>query len=209
LRAVTTTNQPQTLTSVVRRWAPHLRVVSVSNPEPHLERLNVVATTSDPEVARDAVLDLEAEEGDDARIGLVALGPPTDERRPDGVDPEGVARAVGPRVVVGGTIGAAAGAGLGAAVAAISGAEASVVVVAALAGAALLTVPGAIWATFSRFGGSDAYRQTFVDENIDELNVVSLHTSDRNEAERAMARLSARPELVVRLLDGDGNAVRQ
>jgi hypothetical protein len=181
--------------------------VSVSNPEPHLERLNVVATTSDPEVARGAVLDLEAEEGDDARIGLVALGPPTDE--PDGVDPEGVARAVGPRVVVGGTIGAAAGAGLGAAVAAISGAEASVVVVGALAGAALLTVPGAIWATFSRFGGSDAYRQTFVDENLDELNVVSLHTSDRNEAERAMARLSARPELVVRLLDGDGNAVRQ
>lgn len=179
----------------------------MSNPEPHLERLNVVATTSDPEVARDAVLDLEAEEGDDARIGLVALGPPKDE--PDGVDPEGVARAVGPRVVVGGTIGAAAGAGLGAAVAAISGAEASVVVVGALAGAALLTVPGAIWATFSRFGGSDAYRQTFVDENLDELNVVSLHTSDRNEAERAMARLSARPELVVRLLDGDGNAVRQ
>jgi hypothetical protein len=208
-QGVTATNQPQTLTSVVRQWAPHLRVVSVSNPEPHLQRLNVVATTSDPTVARDAVLDLEATEDDDARIGLVALGPPTDEGRPDGVDPEGVGRAVGPRIVVGGAVGAAAGAGIGAAATAISGAEASLVVVGALAGAALLTVPGAIWATFPRLGGSDAYRQTFVDENVDELNVVSLHTSNRQEAERAMARLSARPELVVRLLDGDGNAVHQ
>ena len=202
------TNQPQTLTSVVTQWAPHLRVVSVSQPEPHLEQLNVVATTSDPKVARDAVLDLEAAEGDDARIGLVALGPPTDER-PDGIDPEGVGRAVAPRVVVGGAIGAAVGAGLGAAVTAISGAEAGLVAVGALAGAALLTVPGAIWATFTRLGGSDAYRQTFVDENVDELNVVSLHTSDQDEAERAMARLAARPELAVRLLDADGNAVRQ
>jgi hypothetical protein len=202
------TNQPRTLTSVVRRWAPHLEVVSVSQPEPHLERLNVVATTSDPVVARDAVLDLEAAEGDGARIGLVALGSPKDEGRPDGIDPEGVGRAVGPRVLVGGAIGAAAGAGLGAALTAISGAEASVVAVGALAGAALLTVPGAIWATFTRLGGSDAYRQTFVDESVDELNVVSLHTSNRDEAERAMARLSARPELAVQLLDGDGNPVR-
>ena len=180
----------------------------MSQPEPHLEPLNVVATTSDPEVAREAVLDLEAAEGDDARVGLVALGSPTDESRPDGIDPEGVGRAVGPRVVIGGAIGAAAGAGLGAAVTAISGAEAGLVAVGALAGAALLTVPGAIWATFSRMGGSDAYRQTFVDENVDELNVVSLHTSDQDEAQRAMTRLTARPELMVRLLDGDGNAVR-
>jgi hypothetical protein len=203
------TNQPQTLSSVVRQWAPHLRVVSMSQPEPHLERLNVVATTSDPKVARDAVLDLEAAEGADARIGLVALGPPTEEDRPVGIDPEGVGRAVAPRVVVGGAIGAAAGAGLGAAVTAISGAEAGMVAVGALAGAALLTVPGAIWGAFPRLGGSDAYRQTFVDDNVDELNVVSLHTSDRDDAERAMARLSARPELVVRLLDADGNAVRR
>ena len=203
------TQQPQTLSSVVQQWAPHLRVVSMSQPEPHLERLNVVATTSDPKVARDAVLDLEEAEGADARIGLVALGSPTDEDRPVGVDPEGVGRAVAPRVVVGGAIGAAAGAGLGAAVTAISGAEAGMVAVGALAGAALMTVPGAIWAAFPRLGGSDAYRQTFVNEDVDELNVVSLHTSDLEDAERALTRLSAHPELEVRLLDADGNALRR
>jgi hypothetical protein len=75
------------------------------------------------------------------------------------------------------------------AVTAISGADPGSIVGGALAGAALLAVPGAIWATFLRLGGSDAYRQTFVNDDVDELNVVSLHTSDRAEADRAFARL--------------------
>jgi hypothetical protein len=206
---VTVPEQSLTLTSVVRRWAPHLRVVSVSNPEPHFESLNVVATTSDPEVARHAVLDLEAEEGDDARIGLVALGTPEQDREVEGVDPEGVGRAVAPRIVTGGAIGAAVGAGVGATATALSGADTGLMVGGALAGAALLAVPGAIWATFPRLGASDAYRQTFVDTEIDELNVVSLHTSDRDEADRAMARLSGHGDLVVRLLDAEGNPLRR
>lgn len=192
---------------MVRSWAPHLRVVSVSNPEPHLESLNVVATTSDATVARDAVLELEAEGGDDARIGLVALGRPT-AGESDGVDPEGVSRTVAPRIVTGGAIGAGVGAAIGGGITAISGADPSFIVGGALAGAALLTVPGAIWATFPRLGGSDAYRQTFVDDAVDQLNVVSLHTTDQAEADRAVARLSARPELEVRVLDAEGNAVR-
>lgn len=206
-RAVTSPDRPETLTSLVRRWAPHLRLVSVSNPEPHLEQLNVVATTPDASLARAAVLDLEAEEGDDARIGLVALGSPDHDGELVGVDPEGVGRTVAPRIVAGGAIGAAVGAGVGAAVTAISGADTSYVVGGALAGAALLAVPGAIWATFLRLGGSDAYRQTFVNDDVDELNVVSLHTSDRAEADRALARLSSRPGLAVHLLDSDGNPV--
>jgi hypothetical protein len=209
VRAVKSPEQPQTLTGMVRQWAPHLRLMSVSNPEPHLERLNVVATTSDASVARAAVLDLEAEEGDDARIGLVALGSPTsdDDDEPVGVDPEGVGRTVAPRIVTGGAIGAAVGAGVGATVTAISGADTGFIVGGALAGAALLAVPGAMWATFPRLGGSDAYRQTFVNDDVDQLNVVSLHTSDRDEADRAFARLSSRPGLAVHLLDADGNTL--
>jgi hypothetical protein len=181
--------------------------VSVSNPEPHLERLNVVATTSDPAVARAAVLELEAEEIDDARIGLVVLGPSTDETAPDGIDPEGVGRTILPRILIGGALGAVVGAGVGAIIAAVAGARPAFVVAAALAGAALVGVLGASWATFPRLGASDAYRQTFVDDDLDELNIVSLHTDDPSEAERAMTRLSRHPELAVRLLDADGATV--
>jgi hypothetical protein len=181
--------------------------VSVSNPEPHLERLNVVATTSDPAVARAAVLELEAEEIDDARIGLVVLGPPTDETEPDGIDPEGVGRTILPRILTGGALGAVVGAGVGAIIAAAAGVRPAFVVAAALAGAALVGVLGAFWATFPSLGASDAYRQTFVDDELDELNIVSLHTDDPSEAERAITRLSSHPELAVRLLDADGATV--
>jgi hypothetical protein len=68
-------------------------------------------------------------------------------------------------------------------------------------------VIGAFWATFPRLGGSDAYRQTFVDDELDELNIVSLHTDDPSEAERAITRLANHPELAVRLLDADGATV--
>jgi hypothetical protein len=208
VNAMNDADQTQMLTSVVGRMAPHLRIVSVSNPEPHMERLNVIATTSDLSTARAAVLELEAEELDDARIGLVALGAPTAERdEPVGVDPERVGRTLVPRIVTGAAVGAVAGAGIGVAITAISGAPGSYVVGAALGGAALFAVPGAIWATFPRMGGSDAYRQTFVDESIDELNVVSLHTTDDDEAVRAINRLQARPGLVVRLLDAHGEPV--
>jgi hypothetical protein len=179
----------------------------VSNPEPHLERLNVVATTADPVAARAAVLELEAEEIDDARIGLVVLGTPTDATETAGVDPEGVGRTILPRILLGGGMGAAMGAGVGALIAAVAGARPAFVVAAALAGAALLGVIGAFWATFPRLGASDAYRQTFVDDSLDELNIVSLHTDDSSEAERAITRLSNHPELAVRLLDADGATV--
>jgi hypothetical protein len=201
---VTSSESSETLTSLAQQWAPHLRIVSFSNPEPHLERFNVVATTSDASIARAAVLDLEAEEIDNARIGLVVLGPPTDEVATVGVDPEGVGRSLAPRILGGGAIGAAIGAGIGAAAAAISGAQPGYVAGAALAGGALLAVPGAIWATFPRMGASDAYRQTFVDDAVNELNVVSLHTTDEAEAERALALLTARPDLIVRLVDAHG-----
>ncbi len=204
---MTSSNRAEKWPSVVRRLAPHLRVVSVSHPEPHLEQFNVVAMTSDADEARQAVLDLEAEEIDDARIGLVALGPSTADAATVGIAPAGVGRALIPRTVGGGAIGAAVGAGIGAAVAAITGAQASYILAAALAGALLLAVLGAFWATFPRLGASDAYRQTFVDEAVDELNVVSLHTADGAEAERAIARLTSHPQLVVRLLDARGAPV--
>ena len=181
--------------------------MSVSKPEPHLEPLNVVATTADQGVARTAVLELEAEEIDDARIGLIVLGPPTDEAETRGVDPEGVGRAILPRILLGGPLGAAVGAGAGAIIAAVAGARPAFVAAAALAGAAILGVIGAIWATFPRLGASDAYRQTFVDDELDELNIVSLHTDDPSEAERAITRLSSHPELAVRLVDADGATV--
>src|SRR6187200_1924622 len=103
--------QGKPLVSLVRQWAPHLHVVSVSNPEPHLQSSNVVATTSDAQAARAAVLELEGEKFQEAQIGLVVLGPtPPEAEDREGVDPEGITRAVVPRAVVGGAIGSAVGA---------------------------------------------------------------------------------------------------
>jgi hypothetical protein len=61
---------------------------------------------------------------------------------------------------------------------------------AAAAGAMLISVFGAIWSAFARFGGSDAYRQTFVDKAVSDLTIVSLHTDDAAEAAAARARLA-------------------
>ena len=96
-----------TLGEFVRRELPHLHIASISQPEPELARHNVVAATQDIEVARKAVLELEALEADDAKLGFVVLSaggaPDTGDGR---ADPERVTRTVATRALVGGAIGA-------------------------------------------------------------------------------------------------------
>ena len=62
-----------TLGEFVRRELPHLHIASISQPEPELARHNVVAATQDIDAARAAVLELEALEADDAKLGFVVL----------------------------------------------------------------------------------------------------------------------------------------
>jgi len=188
--------------------APDLVVVSTSNPEPVLQRYNVVGLFDATEEARKAVVALEGLERDDAAIGLTVLG---DEERPDAttepekVDPEGVTRDVMPRALVGGLIGAVVGAVVVGLVAGlIAGGEAAI---GGAIGGLLLGAPiGAVWGAFVKMGGSDAYRQTFVPPHRRDVTLVSLHTNDESEAAAAFDRLAAEASRDVVVLDGDGRA---
>jgi hypothetical protein len=65
---------------------------------------------------------------------------------------------------------------------------------AAIGGAIFGLVVGAMWGAFIRMGGSDAYRQTFVETSSPTLTIVSLHSDDRAEADEARRRLALEAE---------------
>ena len=202
------------LNDVARQLAPHLSIISASRPAPLLRDHNVLAIARDSGAARRAVLALEAIEPADDQLGTVVMGsaprdagsePPDDTN--GRVDPEGVGRQVIPRVLTGGLIGALVGAIVVGGGALVLGATGWEVVGAAAAGAMLLSVFGAIWLTFAGLGGSDAYRQTFVDEATNELTIVSVHSDDPGEAVAARERLSGDAELTVLVVDRFGQVV--
>ena len=172
-----------TLGEFVRRELPHLHIASISQPEPELARHNVVAATQDIDAARKAVLQLEALEADDAKLGFVVLSAGgTPDRVAGGADPERVTRTVATRTVVGGAIGAHGGRVASSVERLRSSPMAPTALVAALGGAFIGGVFGAIWVVFARMGGSDAYRQSFVAPELTDVCIVSLHTDDAREA---------------------------
>jgi hypothetical protein len=137
------------------------------------------------------VLALEPVEPDDEHLGTVVMGttaPDSTVSQP-GPDPEGVARQLAPRIVAGALLGAIVGSVVIAAGAFLVGARGGEVVGAAVAGAMLVSVFGVVWLTFAGMGGSDAYRQTFVDDHATYLTLVSVHTDDPDEAAAAHDRL--------------------
>jgi hypothetical protein len=206
------------LNDVARQVAPHLRIVSASRPTPVLRDYNVVAYTDDTEAGRRAVLALEGVEHADDQLGTVVMGfvpgddtsfsneTPSDERH--GVDPEGVDRAVVPRVIAGGLLGFLTGAAVVGAGAFVLGASGWRLVGAAAAGAMMVSVFGAIWLAFAGLGGRDAYRQTFVDEDARELTIVSVHTDDPAEAATARDRLANESQLALLAVDRFGHIER-
>lgn len=149
------------------------------------------------------VLELESMSDDDNEvgesdsiIGVVVMG--SGETVSEGVDPEGVSRWLGPRIIGGLVLGAVIGAVVGGGVAAAFDGP---VVGAALGGAFLLAIFVAIWLTFAKLGGSEAYRQTFVESHVREFTVVSLHTDDAARADEAFERLGQHPDVTVVLFD--------
>jgi hypothetical protein len=203
------------LNDVARQLAPHLRIISASRPTPLLRDHNVIAIASDAEVGRRAVLALESIEHADDQLGTVVMGavPAGDGQSvvdDDGngrVDPEGVGRQVIPRVLIGALLGAVVGAVVVGAGALLLGATGWRLGGSAAAGAALGAAFGAIWLTFAGLGGSDAYRQTFVDADTSELTLVSVHTDDPEEAEAANARLHDTDGTRVLIVDRFGQVV--
>lgn len=158
------------------------------------KRCNVIAVVASAERARRLVLALESIEKltSDDRIGVVvmtggAAGDDHDEGRP--VDTAGATAGMGSSIAVGGAIGAAVGGALGVGLGLVV--DDIGVAAPALGGAALLGAFGALWASFARMGGSDAYRQTFVPPNARELSLVTFHTDDVTRADDAFDRLNA------------------
>jgi len=186
-----------------------LDIVSVSQPEPVLLDRNVMAVTDDVQLARQAVLDLEALEVDDARLGLVVLEPAHrwgPEWKEGKADIEGATRPV-TRAPIGAVTGAILGALLIGGLAAILG-NGSTGMVGMIVGAVAGSVLGAIIAVFAGLGGSDAYRETFVAPEESHVCLVSLHTNDRDEASAARKRLSGRSWSDLFDVDAKGKARR-
>jgi hypothetical protein len=200
------TPPPLMLGDFVRREMPNLRIVSMSQPEPEFASHNVVAATRDVDVARKVVLELEALEADDAKLGFVVL---SKEGSTDvvggGADPEGVTKMVASRVVVGGVLGALAGALIiGGAVALFD--RGSTAFIAAIGGAFFGGVFGAVWVVFAGMGGSDAYRQSFIAPELTDVCIVSLHTNDARQAANGHERLATRQWITI--VDVDANGTR-
>jgi hypothetical protein len=64
-----------------------------------------------------------------------------------------------------------------------------------------------MWLTFAGFGGSDAYRQTFVDDAATDLTIVSVHTDDPDEAAAARSRLAAIDDVRILSVDRFGQVL--
>jgi hypothetical protein len=200
------------LNDVARRLAPHLRIVSASRPTPLLRDHNVLALTSDSGTGRQLVLSLESIEHADELLGTVVMSAtgstePVIEDGNGHVDPEGVSRQIVPRVLLGGLVGAIIGALVVGGGALIFGASGWQLVGAAAAGAILMSVFGAMWLTFAGLGGSDAYRQTFVDSAASDLTIVSVHTDDPAEASAARSRLEGTENVRIITVDRNGQFV--
>lgn len=183
------------MTDLVRHVEPGGRMISTSNPEPALRAYNVVARYHSADAARNAVLALESLDADDSAVGVTVVelpasfaeGSGADDRAANGEPDPGPIEELTPRMLKGAGFGLVVGAVLVGGVTAVI--DSSIWVGAAIGGAIFGLVVGAIWGAFIRMGGSDAYRQTFVETSSPTVTIVSLHSDDRAEADEARRRL--------------------
>lgn len=190
-----TPGAPSTMDDLIARVAPNSAVISSSNPAPRLRALNVVGLYHDDHAARDAVLALESIESDDAAIGVTVVADPdasvlSDDDGPatTPASPTGPIDELAPRTVQGAAIGALVGAVLIGGVVALI--DSSMWIAGAIGGALFGLIVGAIWGAFARMGGSDAYRQTFVETPVTTTTIVSHHSDDPDKADEARRRLA-------------------
>ena len=196
------------LEDLARQAAPHLHIVSVSNPDPVFRRLNLVAVTSGEDVAREAVVALSADTDDDADIGVVVMSADPDRAAgPATADPEHVTGFAARRIAIGGLVGAAIGAlVIGGAVAIVTQSLAPTIP-AIIGGALFGFFIGGTYFPFAGMGGGDAYRQTFVAPELVDVALVAFHTDSEEDLERARSRLDDVDNLAVVEVDADGRTI--
>ena len=179
-----------TLVDWVSRKAPDMSVMTASDPQPVLQRFNVMAVTGTVEAARAIVLEWERIESHDGAVGFVALGTPPDRRtdpEPPGTDPERVVRhAVGTanRGLIPGML---IGAVLVTLLVWVFGGSSGVLIGAAFGGAALGAVAGAFFGFASGTGWGAAYKDTFVEPGQTEVAVASIHSDAQDTIAEAVA----------------------
>jgi tetrahydromethanopterin S-methyltransferase subunit B len=200
-----------TLTEWARAQAPSLQVVSASTPDPVFQRHNLVAVVGDSEIARDVVRDWERIEALDAKVGTVVLGKSVDRSSPahaSSADPERVTAHAGVRVLKGGIPGAVVGAVLvGLVVVMLDGWD-TVVIGAALGGAAFGFVAGAVMSFVKGSGWGAAYEQTFVDDEAAALVFTSIHSETDEHIEQARQLASNHDGVTLYRVDRSGQPTR-
>jgi hypothetical protein len=197
------------LDDLARHVAPHLEVISVSNPDPVFRQRNLVAVTSGEDAAREAVVALEADSEEDADIGVVIMSADPDRAAVGDatVDPEHVTGYTARRIGIGGVIGAVVGALLiGVPVAIIVG-SVGAAIGASVGGALFGFYIGGTWLPFTGLGGSDAYRQTFVAPELVDVALVAFHTDSAECLERARSRLDDVEHLALIEVDENGRTI--
>jgi hypothetical protein len=202
-------SRPTTLREWARTQAPHLDVVTSSVPEPVLVGHTLVAVFDDSQRARELVLAWERIEPADGGVGTVVLGTAPDRQseldRDTGVDPEGVTEYAIMRALKGAIPGAVVGALLVAVIVVLLDGWSSIVIGAALGGAAFGAVPGGVLAFTSGTGWGSAYRHTFVDDDATSVVFASIHSEDPARIEAALEAASDVGARTYRV-DADGSA---
>lgn len=201
---------PDTFTDWARRQVPHLDVVSSSVPDPVLQEHNLVAIGTEPDRVRETVLAWERIRVADHDVGTVVMGiapdRPQEIDRPTGADPEGVTTHLATRALQGGLPGAVIFGLLVALVVVVLDGWSTVVIGAALGGAAFGFVAGAVAAYVRGTGWGDAYQNAFVDRDATAAVFVSIHSDDPAAIDEAIS--AASDDAAVRLLrvERDGSA---
>ena len=178
-----------TLSDWARGREPGLHVSARSEPEPVLLAHNLIAVVHDPDASRELLRKWERIQQAAAGVGFVAMSrsPQADGRRPY-TSPETVDRAESdPQKVTGHAVrrilrGAIPGGVIGAIVigviAAILTPDGGNVTGAALGGAAIGFVAGAVISVVAGSGWSEAYKESFVAPATTEVTYASIHSDD-------------------------------
>jgi hypothetical protein len=197
-----------TIEQLAHRVVPGAQLGDRAAADRTLRRHNVVGLFHAVEAARDAIARLEDVAGDGAHVQFVSFDVSTrdDRAAPGEIDPEGVAGLAARRIALGGVAGAAAGAAVVGTLAFLLTGDAGLTIAAALASAMVLGVIGALLANFTKYGASDAWRQTFQPAEPS-VSLVAVLTDDPVVVARAAGVLRTHGAASVELRDREGETV--
>jgi predicted lipid-binding transport protein (Tim44 family) len=196
-----------TIEELAHRVVPGARIGDRAAADRTLRRYNVIGVFRDVTDARSAIARVEDVAGDGMHVQYVGFETSTREDTQRGaVDPEGVTGQAARGIAVGHVIGGAVGVlVIGGLVLLLTG-DAGITLAAALGAALIIGVIGALVVNFSKFGASDAWRQTFQPDDPP-VSLVAVLTDDRDAVGAAADVLRSHGAAPVELRDDHGETV--